>query len=251
VAGRARRARRTRRELSQNFLRSRRLAADIVRCLDVRADELVVEIGAGDGRLTAELARRARHVVAIELDPHWAARLRSRFDVVEGDALTVQLPVRSFRVVGNIPFDRTTAILHRLLDDPMSPLTRADLIVQWEVACKRSAVVPSNQLGAQRGPWWEFAAIRHFDAGVFVPRPSVDAALLRITRRGHALVAPSEASAYRALVERAFARGLRSAVPPLVLKRAAAVLGFAPGAEARDLDVHQWTGLYAAVRRGG
>src|ERR1051325_10491671 len=64
---RPRAARRTRRELSQNFLRSRRLAADIVRGLDVEPHELIVEIGAGDGRLTAELARRARHVIGIEL----------------------------------------------------------------------------------------------------------------------------------------------------------------------------------------
>ena len=244
MAGRARHARRTRRELSQNFLRSRRLAADIVRGLDVEPHELIVELGAGDGRLTAELARRARRVVAIEVDPRLAAELRRRFEVVEGDALAVRLPSEPFRVVGNIPFHRTTAILRHLLDDLGLPLERADLIVQWEVARKRTSVVPSTQLGAGWDPWWELALTRRFDASAFEPRPDVDAALLRIVRREHELVPAADAHEYRAFVRRAFADGLRSVVPPLTLKRAAAAAGFDRAVQARDLDVYQLAALF-------
>lgn len=241
------RARRNRRSLAQNFLASRRLAADIVRCLDVRADELVVEIGAGDGRLTTELVRHARRVVAIELDPRWAAQLRHRFEVVEGDALIVPLPNEPFRAVGNIPFHRTTAILHRLLDDPATPMTRADLIVQWQVALKRAAVSPSTSLGVEWGPWWEFAVVRRFDRSAFAPRPDIDAALLRIVGREPALVPASEARTYRNFVRRGFAQGLRSVLPPRVLKRATTGLGFARSATPRDLDVYQWSALYRIV----
>jgi 23S rRNA (adenine-N6)-dimethyltransferase len=244
VAGRARHARRTRRELAQNFLRSRRLAADIVRGLDVEPHELIVELGAGDGRLTAELARRARRVVAIEVDPRLADGLRGRFEVVEGDALAVRLPKEPFRVVGNIPFHRTTAILRRLLDDLDLPLERADLIVQWEVARKRTSVVPSTQLGARWGPWWELTLTRRFDASAFEPRPDVDAALLKIVRRERELVSADAAREYRAFVTRAFADGLRSVVPPLTLKRAAASAGFDRDVQARDLDVHQLSALF-------
>jgi 23S rRNA (adenine-N6)-dimethyltransferase len=246
VAGRAHHARRTRRELAQNFLRSRRLAADIVRGLDVEPHELVVEIGAGDGRLTAELARCARRVIGIELDPRLAGELRKRFEVVEGDALAVPLPTEPFRVVGNVPFHRTTAILGRLLDDLDRPLTRADLIVQWELARKRTSVVPSTQLGAEWGAWWELTLSRRFGAGAFEPRPEVDAALLRIVRRPHELVPAAEAHTYRAFVRQAFKGGLRSVVPALALKRAAATAGFDRSAQPRDLDVHQWAALFAA-----
>jgi 23S rRNA (adenine-N6)-dimethyltransferase len=234
VAGRARQARRTRHELSQNFLRSRRLAAGIVRGLDVEPHELIVELGAGDGRLTAELARRARRVVAIEVDPRLADELRRRFEVVEGDALAV-----------HIPFHRTTAILRRLLDDLDLPLERADLIVQWQVARKRTSVVPSTQLGAGWEPWWELTLTRRFDASAFEPRPDVDAALLRIVRREHELVPAAEAREYRAFVRRAFADGLRSVVPPLTLKRAAATAGFDRAVQARDLDVYQLAALFS------
>ena len=114
-------------------------------------DELIVELGAGDGRLTAELARRARRVVAIEVDPRLAGKLRRRFEVVEGDALAVRLPSEPFRVVGNIPFHRTTAILRHLLDDLGLPLERADLIVQLEVARKRTSVVPRRRNSVRDG----------------------------------------------------------------------------------------------------
>ena len=252
MAGRrARGARRHRREHAQHFLRSSRLAADIIRCLDVRPDELVVELGAGSGRLTAQLARVARRVVAIELDSAWADALRDRFEnvaVVEGDALRVPLPTEPFRVVGNIPFNRTSAILRRLLGDLDVPLKRADVIVQWEVAWKRASVVPSTLLGLEWGPWYELAVVRRLDASAFEPRPDVDAGLLRIVRREPPLVPVAEAQAYRRLVRQAFDRGPRAVVAPLLFKRAATEFGFARGAAARELDVHQWAGLYAVVR---
>lgn len=251
MAGHARHARGTRRGLSQNFLRSRRLAEDIVRGLDVRPHELIVEIGAGDGRLTEPLARQGCRVIAIELDASLAARLRPAFDVVEGDALSVPLPAEPFRVVGNLPFHRTTSIVRRLLDDPGIPLTRADLIVQWGFALKRAAVVPSTQLAAEWGPWWELTLVRRLDASAFEPRPDVDAALLRIVRRERELVPARLAPEYRRFVRHAFADGLRSVVPPLTLKRAAAAAGFARGAAQRDLDVHQWAALFRTASGRG
>jgi 23S rRNA (adenine-N6)-dimethyltransferase len=246
VADRARHARSTRRGLSQNFLRSRRLADDIVRGLDVLPHELIVEIGAGDGRLTEPLARRARRVIAIELDPALAVSLGEKFEVVAGDALSVPLPDEPFRVVGNIPFHRTTAILRRLLDDLEVPVRRADLIVQWEVAQKRAVVVPSTQLTAEWGPWWELTVVRRFDPSAFEPRPDVDAALLRIVRREHELVPAAVAREYRVFVRKAFAHGLRSVVSPLTLKRAAAAAGFGRAAASRELDVYQWAALFSA-----
>ncbi|MDQ3778704.1 MAG: rRNA adenine methyltransferase, partial [Actinomycetota bacterium] len=71
---RARRARRPDLARSQHFLRSAALAADVVRDADIGPTDLVLDLGAGSGRLTNELARAASRVVAVELDPRWAAR---------------------------------------------------------------------------------------------------------------------------------------------------------------------------------
>lgn len=229
--------------------------------MDVGRDELVVEIGAGWGRLTAELAPRAGSVVAIELDVELASRLARRFarrtgvTVVRGDALREPLPSLPFRAVGNIPFHLTAAMLRRLLDDPRTPLERADLIVEWGVACKRAATWPSTLLGIRWGAWYEFAVVRRLPARCFEPRPPVDAGVLRVVRRRRPLVSPAEAHAFRALVETAFRSreaslrvALGGQLPPRRLRRLGHELGFEPSDAPRELDVHQWAALHRAVR---
>lgn len=215
----------------------------------------MLDVGAGTGALTAELARRCGRVRAIELDGALAARLRERFArqphvvVVHGDARRVALPDEPFRVVANIPFKACTAICRRLLDDPRVPLERADVIVELDVARKRARVSPSTALGVYWGAWYEFAITRRLDRSAFAPPPSVDAALLRITRRSEALVPPTEACPYRALVTAGFQRGtLRHAVSRHELKRLARELGFSPGAAPWELDQHQWAGVFRFVR---
>ncbi|MHB8312795.1 MAG: rRNA adenine N-6-methyltransferase family protein [Candidatus Dormibacteria bacterium] len=122
---------------------------------DFRSGQLVLEVGAGSGVVTLALAPRHVDVIALELDPVWARKLAgvvrgggvSQIRVVRADVLTVPLPSRRFRVVGNLPFGATTAIRRRLLADPRTPLQRADLIVQWEVARKRASVPRQTLLG--------------------------------------------------------------------------------------------------------
>jgi 23S rRNA (adenine-N6)-dimethyltransferase len=262
VAGRRpRSAPRAQRHSQQHFLRSTRLVAAIVSESGVGRTDLVLDLGAGQGALTAELARRAGRVRAVEIDPALVAPLRRRFggepnvEIVGGDALRVPLPGEPFRVVANIPFNRTTAILRRLLDDPRVPLVSADLIVELEVACKRARCAPSTALGVYWGAWFEFALLRRLDRSAFAPRPGTDAGLLRVVPRAQPLVAPGDAAAYRSLVTTAFERRapvrrtLRGTVSPLELKRLALELGFAPDAPPWELDQHQWAGLHRYVRR--
>jgi 23S rRNA (adenine-N6)-dimethyltransferase len=237
-----------RRGLDQHFLRSSRLAAELVRSAGLTREDLVLEIGAGSGRLTAELAAVARHVLAVEIDPIWARRLSRRFEadarvtIVPGDALEVQLPTEPFRVVANLPFGKTTACLRRLLDDPSVPLRRADVIVEWGSALKRSAVWPSTLLGATWSAWWTFRVDRRLAAACFEPSPSVDAALLVISRREVPLVPEAEHHAYRAFVRRGFDQGLRAVAPARQVRRVAR------RASPRDLDAHQWAELFRSVR---
>src|SRR3712207_2614049 len=142
--------RKSRRELGQNFLKDKRVARRIVAECGVGKGDLVVEFGAGGGMLTRQLARASGQVVAVEYDPYWVMHLRERFlgddnvRVVQGDALTVRLPKEPFVVVANIPFNITTFILPRLLDDPTTPLQSARLLVQKQVALKHSRSTPTT-----------------------------------------------------------------------------------------------------------
>jgi 23S rRNA (adenine-N6)-dimethyltransferase len=192
-----------RRRLGQNFLRPD-LADALVAQAAFEAGELVVEIGAGRGACTFALARRGVRVIALERDPHWAERLRREVRRRGTENVSVEccdvrghgMPQRPFRVFGSLPFGATTAILRHLLDDPESRLWRADLVVQFEVARKRAAVPPSTVLSTGWAPWWSFETVRRIPAGAFRPVPSVDAAVLRVTRRVPPLLPHRMARAY-------------------------------------------------------
>jgi 23S rRNA (adenine-N6)-dimethyltransferase len=245
VAVRARRS-----VAGQHFLRSSKLAAEIVRASGLGPDDLVLDLGAGTGVLTAALARVARAVIAVELDHELAERLRSHFGrvrVLEADARSVELPRQPFRVVANLPFDCGTDVLRRLLD-PRVPLVSADVIVQWELALKRTSVWPATQAAVEWGAWHELALVRRLPRCCFAPRPAVDAAVLRATRRTVPLVAPEHANDYRRFLRAGFRGGLRAVVPSRQLKRLADELGFARDARPRDLDARQWASVFGSVR---
>jgi 23S rRNA (adenine-N6)-dimethyltransferase len=199
-----------RRSLGQNFLRPD-LADELVAGAALAAGDHVVEIGAGRGALTFALARRGVRVVALEKDPRWAASLRREVvrrglddgvSVLCCDALDYRVPRRPFRVIGSLPFGSTTAILRHLLDNPATSLVRADLIVQWEVARKRAVMPPSTLLSTTWAPWWSFDIGRRIPATAFRPVPSVDAAVLCVTRRAPAILPPQMAGPYASFVRR-------------------------------------------------
>jgi 23S rRNA (adenine-N6)-dimethyltransferase len=147
--------------------------------------ELVVDIGAGTGAVTAPLVAAGARVIAVELHPQRLAILRDRFadddvTVVRADAADLRLPRRPFRVVANPPFAVTSQVLKRLLS-PGSRLVRADLVVQRAAAHRWAA---GRAPGA--GRWardYQVGVGRRIPRSAFAPRPPVDCTLLRITRR--------------------------------------------------------------------
>lgn len=190
-----------RRRLGQNFL-SEAAAERIIEGAEVAPGDLILDIGAGRGAFAFALARKGARVVAIEPDPQWAAALRRRaagarnIRVAESDFFALPLPREPFRVIGSLPFGRTTDILHRLLDDPRNALTRADVIVQWEVAQKRAAAPPDTLVSTQWAPWWEMRLGARIPASAFRPVPRVDGGVLTILRRNAPALPPSLAPAF-------------------------------------------------------
>jgi 23S rRNA (adenine-N6)-dimethyltransferase len=244
----------------QHLLRSEVLAEELVYDASVGRRDVVLEIGAGKGLLTAPLAAAARQVIAVEIDEAFIRVLKRRFppqsrvDVRHADILDVPFPAAPFRAFGNLPFSLTTSILRRLLDDPSSTLTRADLIVQHEVARKRASVWPGNLVTLAWLPWWELRAGRHLHATAFEPRPSVDASLLVVTRRARPLLPAQLLSECRSLLAPAFRRGnlpleraLGGRVDRRVLRRFVRQRCLPRSVRPIDLDVTDWVALVSSV----
>ncbi|HEX3250841.1 MAG TPA: 16S rRNA (adenine(1518)-N(6)/adenine(1519)-N(6))-dimethyltransferase RsmA [Pyrinomonadaceae bacterium] len=129
--------------LGQHFLRDQRTIQRIIEALNPKADETIVEIGPGTGALTATLVERAGRVVAVEFDNKLAPLLSERFagaanfKLVMADALTTDFcaqiqPATSARLVANLPYNISTAILQRLIAQ-RACLTEMVLMLQREV----------------------------------------------------------------------------------------------------------------------
>jgi len=112
--------------LGQHFLRDQRTIQRIIEALAPKSDETIVEIGPGTGALTTSLVERAGRIIAVEFDGKLAPLLNERFGsftnfkLLMADALTVDfcaeiLPARSARLVANLPYNISTAILQKLI----------------------------------------------------------------------------------------------------------------------------------------
>jgi 23S rRNA (adenine-N6)-dimethyltransferase len=246
----------------QHFLRSARLATELVEQADISARDLVVELGAGSGRLTVPLAERAGRLIAVERDPVWADRLLSSFSshahvtVVRANALKVALPREPYRVFGNLPFAFGSRILARSLDDARAPLQRLDALVQYEMARKRAQIHPSTLVSLGWQPWWEFRLVRHVPRTAFDPLPSVDAGLLSVTRRGPHLLPMSARPRYVRLIAKGFTAStkplrltLRRGLSPRNWDRFVRERGIAGDVVPTELDVFDWVALFERVSR--
>lgn len=188
-----------------------------------------------------------------------ASQLRRGFEgkdvtVLGVDARRWTWPREPFKVVSNLPFAESGAILGGLLRDPGIGLRQADVIVQWDLARKHSAVWPTTLRGIYWHAWFELTIVARLARSAFAPAPDVDAAVLRIARRSEPLVAPDDHERYWQFVAGAFraqtplGTALRRQLTPRELRRLASVLGFDASSRPRDLDARQWARLFAFVR---
>ena len=219
----------------------------------------MIEIGAGTGLLTAELAAVAGRVRAIEIDASLAATVRRRFaasprvEVIEADFFEVPLPAERYSVFANPPFHRTAEVVRRLTEASRQP-EDAHLIVQAEAAARfvgrpyRDETVVSLKLK----PWWHAEITHWFARSDFSPAPGVDCVLLWLARRPRPLLHEAERSRYLRFVSRSFgiddvSRGLRGRFNPRELAALSERLRFARRAPPTSLSFEQWLALYRSA----
>ena len=182
-------------KLGQNFLTDGNIAAKIVSATGAGADDAVVEIGAGAGALTVLLARQAARVIAVEFDPRAAALLSRATEGMENVEIRVadflQLPLSEFpqpyRLVGNLPYQITTPIITKVLEEKDAPLPEAMVFMtQKEVADRLLAPPGGRDYGAISvlvQYLCEAERICEVSREVFRPRPGVDSAVIRLRPR--------------------------------------------------------------------
>lgn len=205
-----------RKSLGQNFLFDPAALDRIVEAGAVTPADLVLEIGPGAGSLTRALAAAAGRVIAVELDQRLIPVLNytigglGNVQVVYGDILETDIPALLptpapiFKVVANIPYYITSAVIRRLLESPVRPALIV-LTVQREVAERICARPPGmSLLAVSVQVYGEPQPAGHIPAGAFYPAPEVDSAIVRIIPFPQPLVAGPAAEKFFDVVKAGF-----------------------------------------------
>ena len=267
---------RPRRGLSQSFLTDTGVTRQIASAAALTHDDDVLEIGPGLGILTQELARRARHVVAFELDRELAAvlpgMLPANVRIVLGDALTLDPAdylTGPYKLVANLPYQITSPFLFKYLSLQPAP-TVLVVMIQREVA---------ERIAARAGDLSYLAVavqsaarpriVRLVPPGAFHPRPKVESAVVKLEPLEKPLVPPEERVELLELVRAGFGQPRKQLINSLeqgfsqargparsraevraLLDRA----GIAPERRPQELRLEEWRTLfeaYRALRAGG
>ena len=258
---------RPRKRFSQSFLVDRRLSEQIVRAAQTSGSDEILEIGPGLGILTCPLAEAASRVVAVELDRDLAGILPSivpeNVVILSQNALAFE-PVEHFsgpyKLVANLPYQITTAVLLRYLDIRPRPALMV-VMVQKEVA--ERIVAPPGRLSYLAVAIQSVAAVRMVRVvppGAFYPPPKVQSAVLRLDLLPAPLIGGEHRSRFLEVVQAGFAQprkqltnslaqGLRlgKAEALLLLERAR----LAPERRPQELTLQEWLRLYDAVTSSG
>ena len=232
---------------SQHFLRNPRLIAELIGHSNIRRGDLVIDIGAGSGAITAVLARRCRQVLAYENEPGALNKLQQNMrrhknvQVIAQDFLLAKLPDEPYKVFANIPFHLSADIVRKLTSDDLHTPQAIYLIVQKQFAQK---IVPSDQrftsqLGTQLAPWWQTRIRRPLRRTDFTPPPAVDTVLLELKPRSEPLLSVLERDKYQSFVAKYYASQKAFAAIP----RAKASIN--PERKPSELDPEEWVRLYS------
>jgi 16S rRNA (adenine1518-N6/adenine1519-N6)-dimethyltransferase len=267
---------RAKKSFGQNFLADERVVERIVREVHPSADETIVEIGPGRGALTSKLIERAGRLIAVEFDRDLIPLLRERFGerenfrLIEGDALALGFcdaiaPASHARVVANLPYYISTAILQRLIEQRRC-LTEMVLMLQREVV-ERILAEPGT---SERGflsvlvqAYCEAEALFDVAPGAFRPVPKVWSTVVRLRVRPSIAAEVQDEDLLWLLVSAGFAQrrktilnNLRRA-PGQLLERIESAggagrllesAGIEPGRRAETFSLEEWARLSNALK---
>jgi len=270
-------------KLGQHFLTSEDAVARIVDALGDITQSTVLEIGPGRGMLTTPLARRARRLIAVELDRVLAAQLRLKFsmarnvEVIEGDVLAIDfdslfgpkpglgrpgidLRPEPAKVVGNLPYYITSEILLRLFDYAKY-FSSIVIMVQKEVADRIAAEPGGSDYGLLSATAQLYARVENLftlPPGAFSPPPKVHSSVLRLTLDPQHEKLGVAGDGFIEFLRLSFSQkrktisnNLKSKYDAASLKRAFAESGVKGSARAETLTLEQSATLYRALQNAG
>ena len=247
---------RPRKRFGQHFLTDPGAVSDIVQAIAACPGETLVEIGPGQGAITAPLLRTGAEVHAIEFDRDLARELRRRycndahFHLHEDDALGFDFASigTDLRVVGNLPYNISTPLLFHLID-AIDSIRDMHFMLQKEVVDRMAAAPGSKRYGRltiMLGCYAEVEALFDVPPGAFSPPPKVVSTVARLTPKADPALDTAEKSLLGSLVAQAFSKRrktLRNSLGDRVSPQDFEAVGIDPGMRAETIPTETWVAL--------
>jgi len=251
----------------QNFLVDRSVLQRIIGAAEINADDQVLELGAGTGVLTRELAKHARRVVAVELERDMlsllaeTARHFANVELVERNMLYVDpaeiFGSEAYKLVANLPYYITAPTFRHFLESTNPPRLLV-VMVQYEVA-QRIVAEPGDLslLGVSVQFYGKPKIIAHVPARAFYPAPKVDSAILRIDLKDEVPLTSNQRDSFFRLVQAGFSERRKQLHNSLAhgLHRKDAVVqawlsaaSIDPARRAETLSIEEWLQLWQEMK---
>ena len=260
--------------LGQNFIVNPTVCPRMVEMSGIDGESGVIEIGPGIGVLTAELAKRAKKVVCIELDSRLIPLLGitlaeyENVEIINADVLKTDLHAlieekfggMKVFVCANLPYYITSPVIMALLESRLN-VESITVMVQKEAAQRMCAEVGSRDSGAVTvavNYYAQAEKLFEVSAGSFMPAPKVDSCVMKLTIRSAPPVAVSDEKFFFRTVRAAFGQRRKTAskslsaglgVPKQAVIKAIAECGFQPDVRAEALSMEELALLSDAVKR--
>jgi len=251
----------------QNFLVDRAILQRIIEAAEIEPTDQVLEVGAGTGVLTRELAKHARRVVAVELERDMLALLTK----TTGEFRNVELLARNllyldpqevfeqepYKLVANLPYYITAPTFRHFLESGNAPRLLV-VMVQYEVA-QRIVAGPGDLslLGVSIQFYGQPKIIAHVPARAFYPAPKVDSAILRVDVRKQVPLTPEQRDSFFRLVQAGFAERRKQLHNSLThhlhqkneeVRASLTAANIDPSRRAETLSIEDWLRLWHAMR---
>jgi len=257
--------------LGQNFLVDQRALERIVEAAELGPEDIVLEIGPGLGTLTRLLAERVGRVIAVELDQRLVAILSQTLadlpnvEIIHGDILELnpvdllehQRDSFQYKIVANLPYYITSAILRHLLTAEVRPRLMV-VTVQLEVAQRITAEPGEMSLLAVSVQFYGRPRIvARIKAGAFYPSPQVDSAVIRIDLDDYPVVEVDDVDSFFEVVRAGFAQRRKqlrnalaagSALSASEVAQALSKAGVNPKRRAQTLSIKEWAKVWREMQ---
>lgn len=256
-----------RKRFGQHFLHDPGIVAKIVEAVNGDADQHLVEIGPGRGAITAGLLAACSRLDVIELDRDLIPPLEKQFghnnklhihnqDALQTDVCALQESAKKLRLVGNLPYNISTPLLFRLLDQ-LACIEDMHFMLQKEVA-ERLAARPGSGAYGRLSVMLQYRCTVQvlflIGPGAFKPRPKVESAFIRLIPHAKPPVTVQDEYAFSRIVRQAFShrrKTLRNALRSLLDVDAIRAAGVDPALRPEQLGLSDFAALSRNLRRLG